>query len=218
MRVAILFPITGIAGAPLARAVPADLAVYGVCGDLLSVVVGAPSSLAIRRAAYLLAGLELRRLEALLAITATPFMHTGVVVPRQSRFRNWCRVPYRVPANGLFPDHITGENAGVLNRGQHRSRGYPKSGCWRPRNKVESLPPSASNCSAIHPSGDKLLRCGALRLLRIRRFLLWQLPHLGLRALAMLRGYQQADGLSRRPRLSPHSRRLSHSLPEPRSG
>jgi hypothetical protein len=121
MRVAILFPITGIAGAPLARAVPADLAVYGVCGDLLSVVVGAPSSLAIRRAAYLLAGLELRRLEALLAITATPFMHTGVVVPCQSRFRNWCRVPYRVPANGLFPDHITGENAGVLNRGQQKA-------------------------------------------------------------------------------------------------
>ena len=42
MRVAISFPITGIAGAPLARAVPANVAIYSVGGDLFSVVIRAP--------------------------------------------------------------------------------------------------------------------------------------------------------------------------------
>ena len=82
MPLAMPLPVAGIAGAPLARAIPTYLAIYRVGGELRFVVIGAPSSLAIGRAAYLLAGLELRWLEALLAIAATPFIHRGVVAQR----------------------------------------------------------------------------------------------------------------------------------------
>ena len=73
------FPVIGIAGAPLARAVPAHLAVFGIGGDLLPVVVGAPTPLATRFAANRLARLKLRRLETLLTIATTPVIHWAVV-------------------------------------------------------------------------------------------------------------------------------------------
>src|SRR5205823_4791290 len=89
---AVLFPITGMAGAPFTRTIPAHLAVLRIGGDLLSVVIGAALSLASGSAADRLAGLELRWLENLLAVTTAPFTHTGVVASGSQRFRNCCRV------------------------------------------------------------------------------------------------------------------------------
>ena len=57
---AVLFPVTGMAGAPFTRTVAAHLAVFRIGSDLLSVVVGAALSLALGSAADGLAGLKLR--------------------------------------------------------------------------------------------------------------------------------------------------------------
>ena len=75
-------PVIGIAGPPLPRAVAAYLAVFGVGGDLLPVIIGAALALANRLAADRLRRLKLRRLKGLLTIAATPFTHTGVVASR----------------------------------------------------------------------------------------------------------------------------------------
>ena len=88
-----------MAGAPFSEAVPADLPVFGIGGELFPVILAAASALAIGSAADCLSGLELGRLEDLLAVEATPFNHMkGVVsrrrhrLPPQSQFRNCCRV------------------------------------------------------------------------------------------------------------------------------
>ena len=88
MLLAIPFPVIGIARSPFARAVPANLTVFGIGGDLRLVIISAAPSLAIRLTAHLLARLELRGLEALLAIAATPFIHTAVVLPLPPRTRS----------------------------------------------------------------------------------------------------------------------------------
>ena len=75
----VLLPVIGIAGAPLARAVAAPFAVFGIGGDSFLVVVRAPPALAIRFFANRLATLELRWLEQLPAVAATPLTHRAVV-------------------------------------------------------------------------------------------------------------------------------------------
>ena len=84
---AVLLPVVGIAGAPLARTVAATLAVFRIGGDLLSVVFGAALPLASHSATDRLPRLKLRRLEDLLAIAATPFTHTAVVASAGRRHR-----------------------------------------------------------------------------------------------------------------------------------
>jgi hypothetical protein len=64
----ISLPVIGIADTPLARTVPAYLAVFGIGGDLRFVILGASPPLAIRSAAYRLARLELRWLEVPLTL------------------------------------------------------------------------------------------------------------------------------------------------------
>jgi hypothetical protein len=59
MLLPILLPVAGISGTPLPRALPAHLAVFRVGADLLLVILGATLLLAFRRAADVLAGLEL---------------------------------------------------------------------------------------------------------------------------------------------------------------
>jgi len=82
----ILLPVIGITGAPFSGTVPAALSVFGIGGDFGAVIVGAPTALAVASAADCLARLELRRLEDLLAIVATPFTHIkGVVSPQRHR-------------------------------------------------------------------------------------------------------------------------------------
>ena len=76
---AVLFPVTGMAGTPFTRTVAAHLAIFRIGRNLVSVVIGAALSLAPGFAANCLARLELRWLETLLAVAATPFTHTGVV-------------------------------------------------------------------------------------------------------------------------------------------
>src|SRR3954447_12103660 len=75
MIAAVALPVIGMASPPLAWAVAADLAILGIGGDLLSMIVGAASSLTGRIAADHLARLILRRLEKLLTVAATPFIH-----------------------------------------------------------------------------------------------------------------------------------------------
>ena len=121
----ILLPVIGIAGAPFSGTVPADLAVFGIGGDFGAVIIGAATALAVGSAADGLAGLELRRLEDLLAVEATPFTHmNGVVSSRRhdwplaaAEFRNCCRVATASPPMASAADYIAGENAVVLNRG-----------------------------------------------------------------------------------------------------
>jgi hypothetical protein len=71
----ILFPVIGIAGTPFSRAVPADVSVFGIRSSFSAVIVGATAPLAVDSATDRLAGLELRRLEDLLAVETTPFTH-----------------------------------------------------------------------------------------------------------------------------------------------
>jgi hypothetical protein len=79
----VLLPVVGIAEAPFPGTVAADLAVFGVDCDFGAVIIGATTALAVGFATYGLAALELRRLEDLLAVEATPFTHmNGVVSPR----------------------------------------------------------------------------------------------------------------------------------------
>jgi len=79
----ILLPVIGIAGAPFSRTVLADLSVLGIGGDFGAVIIGAPTALAVCSTTDCLAEPELRRLESLLAVEATPFTHMkGVVSSR----------------------------------------------------------------------------------------------------------------------------------------
>jgi hypothetical protein len=119
----ILLPVRGIAGAPFPKTVAADVAVFGIGSEFTAVIIGATTALAVGFAADRLAALELRRLEILLAVEATPFTHmNGVVSSRQtsspvaSEFRNCCRVATASPPMASLADYITGENAVVLNR------------------------------------------------------------------------------------------------------
>jgi hypothetical protein len=120
----VLFPVIGIAGAPFSGTVAADVAVFGIGGEFTAVIIGAPTALAVGLAAYGLAALELRRLEILLAVEATPFTHmNGVFSSRRTssaarrEFRNCCRVATASPPMASLADYITGENAVVSNRG-----------------------------------------------------------------------------------------------------
>ena len=120
----ILLPVVGIAGAPFPGTVATDVAVFGIGGKFASVIIGATTALAVGFAADGLTALELRRLEDLLTVEATPFNHmNGVVSSRQTsspapeEFRNCCRVFTASPPMASLADYITGENAVVLNRG-----------------------------------------------------------------------------------------------------
>ena len=120
----ILFPVIGIAGAPFPETIATDIAVFGIGGEFGAVIIGAATALALGLTANGLAALELRRLEDLLAVEATPFTHmNGVVSSRRTssaarpEFRNCCRVPTASPPMASLADYITGEIAVVLNRG-----------------------------------------------------------------------------------------------------
>ena len=75
MLPAILPPVIGVAGSPLLRTVQAHLPIFGIGSDLLAVIIGAATALAVGIAADGLPGLILRRHEDPLAITALPFGH-----------------------------------------------------------------------------------------------------------------------------------------------
>jgi len=118
MLLAIVFPVTGVARAPLARTIQADFPVHGIGCNLLSVVVSASPLLAIRRAAYLLARLELRRLKALLAITATPCIDRRRLSHRPGPLTSERNLEPDVeclprPRQWASSDYITGQNASV---------------------------------------------------------------------------------------------------------
>ena len=72
-------PVIRVARAPLLRAVPAYLAVFGIQSDLLAVIIAAATPLASGFVANRLPRLILRRLEEPLTVAATPFIHKGVV-------------------------------------------------------------------------------------------------------------------------------------------
>ena len=73
----VLLPILWVAAAPFARAVLAHLSVFFIAGQLLPPVFNPSLLLASFFAAYSLQWLILRWLEDLLAVAATPFIHTG---------------------------------------------------------------------------------------------------------------------------------------------
>ena len=77
----VLAPILGVLLPPLACAIAADLSIYGIGGQLCTVVVGAPPALALGQTANFLTRLERGRLKFALAISAAPQVHTGVVAP-----------------------------------------------------------------------------------------------------------------------------------------
>lgn len=76
----VLLPVIGIAGAPFPGTIPADFTVLGIGGNFGAVIIGAATALAVGLAANGLSALELRRLEDLLAVEATPFTHMNGVV------------------------------------------------------------------------------------------------------------------------------------------
>ena len=76
----VLLPVIGIAGAPFSGTVAADVAVFGIGGEFGAMIIGATTALAVGSAANGLSALELRRLEDLLAVEATPFTHMNGVV------------------------------------------------------------------------------------------------------------------------------------------
>ena len=82
----ILLPVIGIARTPLSGTVAADVAVFGIGGDLLSVVVGAALTLANGFIANRLEGLKLGRSKRLLTVATAPF-------PHNSRCRTAPRLP-----------------------------------------------------------------------------------------------------------------------------
>ena len=69
-------PVIGVAGTPLLRTVPADLAVVQVGRDFLPVIIGAAAALAFGLAAYQLPRLIFRWLEGSFTVAAMPFDHT----------------------------------------------------------------------------------------------------------------------------------------------
>ena len=72
-------PVIRMAGAPLLRAVAADLTIFRIRGDLLAVILGTTAALAVRAAADQLPRLVFRRQEDLRTEAASPFDHTAVV-------------------------------------------------------------------------------------------------------------------------------------------
>ena len=104
MLFAVLLPIVWVAAAPLARAVLADLPVFFIDCQLLPPVFNPSLLLACFFAAYRLEWLILRWLKDLLAVAATPFIHTGRYRTSQlftgsigHRFRICCKVPTASP-------------------------------------------------------------------------------------------------------------------------
>ena len=80
---AILLPIIRVLFAPLARALPASLTIVRVGRDLVPAVVGTAFSLAAGIAADDLLLLASRWIEQLMAVRATPLVHSGVfALPR----------------------------------------------------------------------------------------------------------------------------------------
>ena len=74
---AISSPVVRVAGAPLLRTIQAYLPVDRVRSDLLTVIIGAATPLALGLTAYRLSRLILRWLEDHLTVAAAPFDHTG---------------------------------------------------------------------------------------------------------------------------------------------
>ena len=118
-------PVLGIAGPPFLRAVQAYLAVFGVPGDLLAVVIGAAAPLAAGVAAYRLPRLIFRWLEGSFTVAASPFDHTAgcrtgsYAISRRGDLETaieWVPRPRRWL---VFFDYKTGGIAVVLNRRQH---------------------------------------------------------------------------------------------------
>ena len=70
-------PVIGIARPPLPGAVAADVAVFGIGGDLLPVIVGPALTLTASFATDRLQRSKLRSLKGLLTIAATPFPHNS---------------------------------------------------------------------------------------------------------------------------------------------
>ena len=117
-------PVLGIAGPPFLRAVQAHLAVFGVPGDLLAVVIGAAAPLAAGVAAYRLPRLIFRWLEGSFTVAASPFDHTAgcrtgsYAISRRGDLETaieWVPRPRRWL---VFFDYKTGGIAVVLNRRQ----------------------------------------------------------------------------------------------------
>jgi hypothetical protein len=119
MSPAVAFPIIRVLLTPLVRALQARLAVDGIGGDLLAVILAATLSLAVSLATGELVRVIRGRLKDLLAVAAVTIAHRRlrslvgsahcVRMPRliRSRLRNWkCDVEtaiefsYRVPADG----------------------------------------------------------------------------------------------------------------------
>jgi len=72
---AVTLPVVRVLAAPFPGTVPAYLAVFFVCFELLLAVFGPPPLLAQRLTANCLLRLVLRGLECFLTIAATPFSH-----------------------------------------------------------------------------------------------------------------------------------------------
>ncbi len=117
-------PVIRMAGSPFLRAVQAYLAIFGVRGDLLAVIIGAVPALAAGVAAYHLRRLIFGWLEAPLTVAASPFDHTGgcrILRDRRlsgGRFRNCYRVRTASWPMAVFVGYKTGGNAVVLFRRQ----------------------------------------------------------------------------------------------------
>jgi len=85
---AVTFPVIGILAAPFPGTVPAYLAVFFVCFQLLPAVFGPPPLLASRLTANCLLRLVLRGLESFLTIAATPFSHMARFIASRQEAKN----------------------------------------------------------------------------------------------------------------------------------
>jgi hypothetical protein len=92
MSLPVLLPVVGMLLAPFAGAIAADLAVLGISRKFDAMVFEASPRLALRPATDFLPRLELGWLERILAISAAPLTHTGVVASRSCRYRRRRRV------------------------------------------------------------------------------------------------------------------------------
>jgi hypothetical protein len=102
--VAITAPVIKVSSAPLLNTVPAYLAVFGVGGYSLAVIIGATSPLAARFAANRLPWLVFRWLEDSFTVAATPFDHIGgcrTVRPETKNLETVVELD-RIPADGPF--------------------------------------------------------------------------------------------------------------------
>jgi hypothetical protein len=86
-----VFPVLRVLAAPFPGTVPAYLAVFFVCFQLLLAVFAPPPLLASRLTANCLLRLVLRDLKSFLTIAATPFSHMARyrMPERGEEFRNW---------------------------------------------------------------------------------------------------------------------------------